>query len=52
VDMMLVKGASPAEGKWNNNDLKVRIQCFKRYCDKAMPKNKDGFLLRYLETHT
>jgi hypothetical protein len=27
-------------------------QWFKRYGDKAMPKNNKGFLLRYCETHT
>jgi hypothetical protein len=47
VDMVLAKGATPAEGKWNNNDIKVMIQWFKRDGDKSMPKNKDGFLLRY-----
>jgi hypothetical protein len=52
VDMVLSKGATSAEGKWNNNDLKVMIQWFKRYGDKSMPKNKDGLLLRYRETHT
>jgi hypothetical protein len=52
VDMVLRKGATPAEGKWNNNELKVMTQWFKRYGDKSMPKNKDGLLLRYRETHT
>jgi hypothetical protein len=36
----------------NNNDIKVMIQWFKRDGDKAMPKKKDGLLLRYRETHT
>jgi hypothetical protein len=46
------KGATPASGKWNNTYLKVMIQWFKRDGDKAMPKNKEGLLLRYRETHT
>jgi hypothetical protein len=52
VDIVLAKGATPAEGKWNNNDIKVMIQWFKRNGDKSMPKNKDGLLLRYREVHT
>jgi hypothetical protein len=51
VDAVLAKGATPGTGKWNNNDLKVMIQWFKRDGDKAMPKNKEGVLLRYRETH-
>jgi hypothetical protein len=39
-------------GKWNNHDLKVMIQWFKRDGDKAMPKNKEDLLLCYRETHT
>jgi hypothetical protein len=52
VDLVLGKGATPASGKWNNTYLKVMIQWFKRDGDKAMPKNKEGLLLRYRETHT
>jgi hypothetical protein len=52
VDAVLAEGATPETGKWNNHDLKVMIQWFKRYGDKAMPKNKEGLLLRYRETHT
>jgi hypothetical protein len=52
VDMVLAKGATPAEGKWNNNDLKFMIQWFKRNGNKSMPKNKYGLILRYRETHT
>jgi hypothetical protein len=52
VDLVLTKGATPAEGKWNNNDLKVMIQWFKRDGDKAMPNNRDGPILWYCETHT
>jgi hypothetical protein len=39
-------------GKWNNHDLKVMIQWFKCDGDKAMPKNKEGLLLRHRKTHT
>jgi hypothetical protein len=52
VDLVLAKGQAPTEGKWNNTDLKVMIQWYKRDGDKAMSKNKDGLLLRYRETHT
>ena len=52
VDLLLAKGATPVDGKWNNHDLKVMIQGYKRDGDKAMPKNKEGLLLRYRETHT
>jgi hypothetical protein len=52
VYMVLAKGATPAEVKWNNNDLKVMIHWFKRGGDKDMPMNKYGFLLPYRETHT
>jgi hypothetical protein len=52
VDAVLVKGAKPETGQWSNHDLKVMIQWFKRDGDKAMPKNKEGLLLRYRETHT
>jgi hypothetical protein len=52
VDAVLGKGATPETGKWNNHDLNVMIQCFKRDGDKSMPKNKEGLLLRYRETHT
>jgi hypothetical protein len=52
MDMVLAKGATPAEGKWNNNEPRFTIQWFKRDGDKATPKNKDGLLLRYRETHT
>jgi hypothetical protein len=52
VDAVMAKGATPETGKWNNHDLKVTIQWFKRDGDKAMPKNKEGFLLHYCETHT
>jgi hypothetical protein len=45
------KGPTPVEGKWNNTDLKVIIQWFKRDGDKAMTKNKEGLLLQF-QTHT
>jgi hypothetical protein len=50
--LVLAKGATPAEGNWNNNDPKVMIQWFKHDGDRATPKNKDGLLLWYRETHT
>jgi hypothetical protein len=50
LNMVLEKGATPGSGKWNNTDLKVMPQWFKREVDKAMPKNKEGLLLRYHET--
>jgi hypothetical protein len=50
--LVLAKGQTSLEGRWNNTDLKVMIQWYKRDGDKAMPKNKDGLLLRYQETHT
>jgi hypothetical protein len=40
VDAILAKGAKPDVGKWNNHDIKVMIQWFKRDGDKSMPKNK------------
>jgi hypothetical protein len=52
VDAVLAKGVTPETGKWNNHDLKVMIQWFKRNGDKSIPKNKEGLLLRYRETHT
>jgi hypothetical protein len=52
VDAVLAKGAIPEAGKWNNHYLKVMIQWFKRDGDKSMPKNKEGLLLCYRETHT
>jgi hypothetical protein len=52
VDFVLAKGQAPTEDKWNNTELKVMIQWYKRDGDKAVPKNKDGLLLRYRETHT
>jgi hypothetical protein len=52
MDLVLGKGPTPAAGKWNNTDLKVTIQWFKRDGDKATPKNKEGLILRYRETHT
>jgi hypothetical protein len=52
ADAFLAKGVTPETGKWNNHDLKVMIQWFKRDGDKAIPKNKKGFLMRYRETHT
>jgi hypothetical protein len=52
VDAVLSKGATHETGKWNNHDLKVMIQWFKRDGDKVMPKNMEGLLLRYRETHT
>jgi hypothetical protein len=47
VDLLLRKGPTPAAGKWNNTDLKVMIQWFKRDGYKAMSKNKEGLLLRF-----
>jgi hypothetical protein len=52
VNMVLTKGETPDEGKWNTIDLKFMIQWFKRDGDKAVPKNKDGILLLYRETYT
>jgi hypothetical protein len=53
VDAVLAEGATPGTaGRWNKHDLKVMIQWFKRDGDKAIPKNKEGVLLRYRETHT
>jgi hypothetical protein len=52
VDAVLAKGATPETGKWNNHELKVMIQWFKRDGGEAMSKNKEGLLLRYRETHT
>ena len=49
MDVVLSKGPTPEEGKWNNQDLKVMIQWFKRAGDMSMPKNKEGLLLRYRE---
>jgi hypothetical protein len=40
VDAVLAKGATPKAGKWNNNDLKVMIQWFKRNGDNSTPKHK------------
>jgi hypothetical protein len=45
VNLVLVKGPTPAAGKWNNADLKVIMQWFKRDDDEARPKNKEGLLL-------
>jgi hypothetical protein len=45
LDMVLANGETPKAGKWNNTDLKVVIQWFKRDGDKSVPKNKDGLLL-------
>jgi hypothetical protein len=50
VDLVLSKGPTPEEGKWNNQDLKAIIQFYKRAGDMAMPKNKEGLLLRYRKT--
>jgi hypothetical protein len=47
VGMVLAKGQTPLEGRWNNTDLNVMIQCYKRDGDKVMPNKKDGLLLRY-----
>jgi hypothetical protein len=52
VDTVLAKGSTSETGKWNKHDLKVMIQWFKHDDDKAMPKNKEGLLLHYRETHT
>jgi hypothetical protein len=52
VDLLLVKGATPSEGKWINTDLKVMTQWYTWYGEKAMPNNKEGFFLRYHETRT
>jgi hypothetical protein len=52
VGVVLAKGAISQAGKWNNHDLKIMIQWFKRNGDKAMPKNKEGLLLCYRKTHT
>jgi hypothetical protein len=38
------------EGTWNNHDLQVMIQWYKRTGEMEMPKNKEGLLLRYRET--
>jgi hypothetical protein len=47
---VIQKGPDPQAGKWKNHDLKVMIQWYKRAGDSAMPKNKEGLLLRYRET--
>jgi hypothetical protein len=52
VDVVLGKGPTLAAGKWNNTDLKVMIQWFKRDGDKAMPNKKECLLLWFQETHT
>jgi hypothetical protein len=44
------KGRDPHAGKWNNLDLKVMIQWYKRDGDGAMAKNKEGLLLRNRDT--
>jgi hypothetical protein len=50
VEDVIQKGPDPQAGKWNNHDLKVMMQWYKRAGDSAMPKNKEGLLLRYRET--
>jgi hypothetical protein len=52
VDLVLAKGQTPLEGRWNNTDHKVMIQWYKRDGDKALPRKKDGLFLRYREKHT
>jgi hypothetical protein len=47
VEDGIQKGPDPQAGKWNNHDLKVMIQWYKRADDGAMPKHKEGLLLRY-----
>jgi hypothetical protein len=47
VEVVLSKGTTPKEGKCNNQDLKVMIQWYKMAGDMAMPKNKEGLLLRH-----
>jgi hypothetical protein len=49
---VLAKGVTPAEGNLNNTDIKVTIKCYKHDRDKAMPKNKEGLILRYCEIYT
>jgi hypothetical protein len=49
VEDVIQKGPDPQAGKWNNHDLKVMIQWYKRAGDGTMPKNKEGLLLRYRE---
>jgi hypothetical protein len=50
VEDVIQKWPDPRAGKWNNHDLKVMIQWYKRADDGAMPKNKEGLLLRYRKT--
>jgi hypothetical protein len=50
VDVVLSKGPRSEKSKCNNQDLKVVIKWYKRAGDMAMPKNKEGLLLSYLET--
>jgi hypothetical protein len=50
--MVLPKGATPEAVTWNNTDLKVMIQRFKREGDKAILTNTYGLLLCYRETGT
>jgi hypothetical protein len=50
VEDVIKKGPDPQAGKWNNRDLKVMIQWYKRAGDGTMPKNKEGLLLGYRET--
>jgi hypothetical protein len=52
VDMMPATGDIQEKGNWNNTDLKVMIQWFKWDGDKAMPQNKNDFLLCYHKTCT
>jgi hypothetical protein len=50
VEDVIQKWPYPQAGKWNNHDLKVMIQWYKRDGEGAIPKNKEGLLLRYHET--
>jgi hypothetical protein len=50
VEHFLQKGPDPQAGKWNNHDLKVTIQWYKRDGGSPMPKNKEGLFLRYRKT--
>jgi hypothetical protein len=45
VNVVLSKGPTPEEGKWNNQDRKVMIHWYKKAGDTAMPKTKEGLIL-------
>jgi hypothetical protein len=50
VEDVIQKGPDPQSGKWNNHDLNIMMQWYKRAGDGSMPKHKEVLLLRYRET--